>query len=357
MLHAVIMAGGSGTRFWPASRHAKPKQLLNFTGQSTMIRATVDRLKDLVPAEHVLIVTGQHLVEPIAAELPELPAQSILGEPCRRDTAPCIGLAAGLLSSGDHEATMLVMPADHVIQQVAAFQQAILAAVALVDADPTRIVTFGIRPSYPAESFGYIERGAALAGESAVYEVSKFREKPTAKVAREYVDSGNFYWNSGIFVWRASTILDALARHEPQMYKHLMAIAATAGTDQFDATMQAEFAKIIGKSIDFAVMEHYDNILVYEAPFDWNDVGSWGALPQLTKPDEQGNTVEGKHIGVDTQGCIIRGTEGHLIVTMGLRDCIVVHTADATLVADRSEEEQVRKAVKEIEAAGWNEYL
>jgi mannose-1-phosphate guanylyltransferase len=357
MLHAVIMAGGSGTRFWPASRHAKPKQLLTFTGNRSMIQSTVDRLDGLVPAEHILIVTGKHLVEPIAAELPQLPANAILGEPCRRDTAPCIGLAASLLACDDSEATMIVMPADHVIEPVAAFQQAIREAAALVEDDPTRIVTFGIKPTYPAESFGYIERGEALPGSDATYKVRKFREKPNADVAREYVDSGNFYWNSGIFIWRASTILNALAEHEPAMYKHLMTIATAAGTDKFDSTLQAEFAKIIGKSIDFAVMEHYENVLVCEAPFDWNDVGSWGALPQLAGTDDQQNTIEGKHIGVDTECTIVRSEGDHLIVTIGLRDCIVVHTADATLVADRSQEEQVRQAVKRMEENGWKEYL
>jgi mannose-1-phosphate guanylyltransferase len=357
MLHAVIMAGGSGTRFWPASRHAKPKQLLKFGGETTLMRDTVDRLGDLVPPEHILVVTGKHLVKAISAELPELPANAILGEPCRRDTAPCIGLAAGLLMCCDPAATMVVMPADHVIGPQEVFQQALREAAALVEEDPTRIITFGIKPSYPAESFGYIERAAPLQGSDSTFQVRKFREKPSAEVAQEYLDSGKFYWNSGIFVWRASTILDALAHHEPDMYKHLVAITTASGTDHFEATLETEFAKIVGKSIDFAVMEHYENVLVREAPFDWNDVGSWGALPQLAGSDAQGNTIQGKHIGVDTRSSIVRTDPEHLVVTIGLRDCIVVHTADATLVADRGQEEQVRQAVKQLEAQGWTEYL
>src|SRR4051794_7501119 len=219
MLHAVIMAGGTGTRFWPASRNDAPKQLLQLVGEQTMLWQTVDRLGDLAPKDRQLIVTNKRLVETIRGQLPELPATAIVGEPCKRDTAPCIGLAALLVSRDDPEATMVVMPADHVNRPADVFQAAIRQAVALVEASPGRIVTFGIRPSYPAEIFGYthcgerVRKGEARAGPlsparrelrppAPTFRVQKFKEKPDAATARKYVDSGEYYWNSGIFVWR-----------------------------------------------------------------------------------------------------------------------------------------------------------
>ncbi len=220
MLHAVIMAGGAGTRFWPASRANWPKQLLALVGPRTMIQSTVDRLAGLVPAERTWVVTNQRLTGAISEQLPLVAPEQILSEPCKRDTAPCIGLAALEIVRHDPEAVMAVMPADHVIQPESAFTKAIEFAARLVADDPEQIVTFGIVPTYPAQSFGYIERGAPLAsatgGEPAAYRVVQFREKPKADVARQYLDQGNFYWNAGIFVWRAQTILDSLAPISPK---------------------------------------------------------------------------------------------------------------------------------------------
>ncbi len=359
MLHAMIMAGGSGTRFWPASRHTTPKQLLNLAGEQTMLQATLRRLGDLVPATRVLVLTNKRLVEPIARQLPELPLASIIGEPCRRDTAPAIGLAAAIIAQRDPAATMVVMPADHVIQPAAVFQRAITQAAQLVDADPRRIVTFGIPPSYPAESFGYIERGHALlqATGAPVYEVARFREKPTADVARQYVEAGRYYWNSGIFVWKAHTILDALRRYEPDMFTHLQTIAESITSDHFDATLESEFAAITGKSIDYAVMEHYDSIAVIEAPFEWDDLGSWRALARLHGADVNGNTLVGDSLVVRTTNTIIRSTPDHLVAAIGVDNIIIVHTPDATLVVSQDDEEAVREIVKRIQDEGWDRYL
>lgn len=360
MLHAVIMAGGAGTRFWPASRVNKPKQLLDLTGNRTMIQATVDRLKGLIPSENVHILTNVRLVEAIQTQLPEVPPASILGEPCKRDTAPCIGLAASLVLAADDDATMIVTPADHVIGTDQQFQDAMQYAADLVEADPNRIVTFGIRPTYPASTFGYIER----AGESAfadgaidTYRVQKFREKPDIETAKEYLESGQFYWNSGIFVWKAKTILNALKEFEPGMYQHLQLISESIGKDNFPDVLTKEFAAIVGKSIDYAVMERYDNALVIEAPFEWDDVGNWPSLARLKGTDKQGNTVVGKHLGIETHNSIIRGDDDHLLVTVGLDECIVIRTPDATLVASRESEESIRKVVEMLSDKGWTEYL
>jgi mannose-1-phosphate guanylyltransferase len=353
------MAGGAGTRFWPASRQTMPKQLLNLAGEQTMIQATVSRLGQLVPADRVLILTNQSLVDSIATQLPQLPATSILGEPCKRDTAPCVGLAAALMLQRDPDAVMVVMPADHVIGTDQIFQAALQQAARLVEQDPQRIVTFGIRPGYPAESFGYIQRGAPLpdAAPAPTYQVERFREKPTAQLAQEYLASGQYYWNSGIFTWRAETILRALAQYAPEIHAHVTKIARTVGTPRFQDTLQCEFAAIEGRSIDYAVMEHYQNVAVIEAPFAWDDLGSWRALRRIRGADQDSNTRVGRTLALRTTNSIIRSDNHHLVATIGLDNVIVVHTPDATLVARQDDEEAVREIVKLIEQNGWEEYL
>ena len=358
MLHAVIMAGGSGTRFWPASRRLRPKQLLALSGDRTMIQSTADRLGKLVPPQNQMVITNQILTDAIATQLPSIPAINIVGEPCKRDTAPCVGLAAAMIAKNDPDGIMVVMPSDHVIDSPELFQQAISAGEKLILDDPTRIVTFGIKPSYPAESFGYVQGGEAIHLDGVdAFNVTKFREKPDRKTAEEYLAAGNFYWNSGIFVWRASTILDALEKHESAMHTRLITIADAMGSDSFDETLVREFTAIEGKSIDYAVMEHYKNVVVIEAPFPWDDVGSWQALSRLHDADGDGNTVVGSHIGIDTKGTIVHTSDDHTIVTIDVEDLIVVHTKDATLVAPKHAEERVREAVAALQAKGLDEKL
>lgn len=358
MLHAVVMAGGSGTRFWPASRKMLPKQLLSLSSERSMLQATMDRLGNLVPAERQLVVTNRLLKDAVQEQLPKLPEQNIVGEPCKRDTAPCVGLAAAMIARIDPEGTMVVMPSDHVIADHESFQEAITAGSQLIDGDPTRIVTFGIRPSYPAESFGYIQRADQIESlDIAAYRVEQFREKPDRETAKSYVDAGTYYWNSGIFLWRASTILDALKKNVPEMHVHLSRIAAAMDTDDFNDILEKEFTAIDGTSIDYAVMENYPNVVTIEAPFPWDDVGSWQALTRLHEPDAQGNTVVGSHLGIETGGTIIHAQPGHTIVTIDVEDLIIVQTDDATLVAPKHAEERVREVVKELEARNRSDLL
>ncbi|HEX4415978.1 MAG TPA: mannose-1-phosphate guanylyltransferase [Lacipirellulaceae bacterium] len=372
MLHAIIMAGGTGTRFWPASRNDAPKQLLQLVGKTTMLRQTLDRLGNLVPHDRRMVVTNKRLVDAVRAQLPELPAPAAVGEPCKRDTAPCIGLAALLVSRNDASATMVVMPADHVIEPAKKFQATIQQAAALVDAAPNRIVTFGIKPTYPAEIFGYIHRGQPIReGEvpaepkpqarqeprPPTFRVQQFKEKPNAETAKRYCDSGEYYWNSGIFVWRAATILDALRKRQPEMLSHLEKIVAAWDTKDRDAVFEREFTAIEPISIDYAVMEHATDVAVIEAPFEWDDLGGWQSLARLAGSDADGNTIIGTHLGLSTSGTIVRGHGNHLIVTLGMKDCIIVHTPNATLVADKHSEEQIRQVVKKLEELGWADYL
>lgn len=364
MLYAVIMAGGSGTRFWPESRADRPKQLLPMVGGSTLLESTVDRLGDLVPRERLLIATTAELAGAIASQLSFLPREAILAEPCKRDTAPCIGLAAHWVLRQDPDAVMAVMPADHLIEPEEVFRDAIRRAVGLVEESPGRLVTFGIRPNYPAESFGYIERGEVLGGDSgaapsAAYRVARFHEKPKAAVAEEYFRSGRFYWNSGIFVWRAQTILDAIARYQPALGERLEAIAAAAGSMDFPETLQREFSAAPRVSIDYAVMERAEEVVVIEAPFRWDDLGSWRSLERHGQADAEGNLAgPGRCIAIDAHGCIVRSADPqHLVALLGVGDLVVVTTPDATLVARKQDEESIRRVIAEIEARGWRQYL
>lgn len=359
MLHAVIMAGGSGTRFWPASRAAKPKQLLEFGQGQTLLQSAVRRLGTLVDAERTLVITNERLVPATRESLPELPPNNVIGEPCRRDTAPCIGLAAALVMQNDPEAIMLVTPADHIITSDEQFQTAVRRAVALVEDQPERIVTFGIPPKYAASSFGYIERQQAPLDliSPVAYPVHHFREKPSRPIAESYLAAGNFYWNAGIFIWKAATVWSALAEFEPDIHAGLSEIRQAVGTRDFARVFAREFESLGAKSIDFAVMERYKNVVVVEAPFAWDDLGNWPALARTRGVDDQENTVLGKHLGVDTRGCIISSDDNHLIATLGVNDLIIVHTPDATLVANRKDEESMRLLVKQLEQLGWTEYL
>jgi mannose-1-phosphate guanylyltransferase len=359
MLYGVIMAGGAGTRFWPASRQQSPKQLLKLVGQRSMLQQTVDRINGLVELDKLLIITNQSLVEPVREQLPELPPAAILGEPAKRDTAPCIGLAAAWVAQQDPEGIMIVMPADHVIRPTDLFQQALQQAVELVSADGEQIVTLGIQPSYPAEVFGYIERSPDPLPETRwpTYPVLKFREKPDRQTAEKFLEAGNYCWNAGIFVWKARTILRALEEYEPEMYQHLKRIGQQLGSPEFPATLAAEFQAIQPKSIDFAVMEHYPHILMVQAPFAWDDLGNWSAIARLSGCDAAGNTIEGKHLGVDTTNSIVRGDQQHLLVTIGVEDLLVVHTPDATLIADRNNESGIRQVIEQLEQRQWHEYL
>lgn len=357
MLHAVIMAGGSGTRFWPQSRNRMPKQLLKLAGDRTMIQQTLDRCDGMIDPANAWVVTNAVQVEQTQQQLPEMPGKNVLVEPMARNTAPCIGLAAAHALKHDPDAIMFVMPADHVISPREVFQAAALKAVSVVEADPERLVMFGVTPAFPATGYGYIERGAAFAQVDGSFDVKSFREKPKLELAEQYVESGNFYWNCGIFCWKAATILDQLKQHEPDMYERLQRIVAAIDTDAYDSVLADEFPQMNSISIDYAVLERATGATVIEAPFTWDDVGSWLAVPRLAGEDENGNTIDGPFAGIDTKNCIVRTTDGHLIATLGVDDLIIVHTEDATLVARKQDSERIKELLEEIKQQGQSDRL
>jgi len=357
MLHAVIMAGGSGTRFWPQSRAKMPKQLLTLTGDRTMIQQTSDRCDGLISPDHTWIVTNHAQVDRTRDQLPEIPATNLLVEPAARNTAPCVGLAAIHLLNQDPYAVMFVMPADHVISPSDAFRTAARRAAVLVQDDPQRLVLFGIPPKFPSTGYGYIERSEPLDTDSGAFQVASFREKPPLETAQQYLDSGNFYWNCGIFCWKAATILDQLKLHEPAMHVRLMKVAATIGTENYDETLAEEFPQMNSIAIDCAVLERFDRVCVIEAPFEWDDVGSWLAVPRLAGSDADGNTIVGRVQTLNTKNCIVRSTDNHLIAALGMEDCIIVHTEDATLVARHNDSEQIGKLLDVLRRNGDTEFL
>jgi mannose-1-phosphate guanylyltransferase len=359
MLHAVIMAGGSGTRFWPQSGRVLPKLYLRMTGDETLIQQAAGRCLPAIPAERTWIVTGAaHAVE-TARQLSAVPAGQILVEPCGRNTAPCIGLAAIQLLANDPDAIMLVMPADHIIQPTSKFQEAIQQAVKLINDEPSTLVLFGVEPDYPSTGFGYIERGERVATATCpIYRVKSFHEKPNLLNASRFMATSEFYWNCGIFVWRAQTILDALQEFTPAITERLERLRPVIGTNQWQTQLEIEFPQMPSISIDYAVLEKAaGRVSVLEAPFEWDDVGSWQALPRIFSSDRAGNTLDGLCCTVDTEGCIVRTTDKHLIATVGVKDLIIVHTPSATLVADKRDEGAVKKLIAEMETRGLTEYL
>jgi mannose-1-phosphate guanylyltransferase len=358
MLHALIMAGGGGTRFWPRSRQARPKQFLRLAGERTLLQQAYDRLEAAVPPARTWVLTAAAHADEVRRQLPELPAERVVGEPCGRDTAACVGLGAALIAAEDPEAVMVVTPADHVIEPVQGFRRALHAAVQAAEERPTALVTFGIPPAWPATGYGYIHRGPEVARRQGVpvHAVRAFREKPPAELAERFVASGEYLWNSGIFVWKAATILDALAGRRPDLAAGVRRIAAAWPTPGREQALAREYPALEKISIDYAVMQGAPEVLVVQAPFRWDDVGSWLALERLHPQDAGGNTVLARHAGLDTAGCVIAADEGLLVATVGVRDLLIVQDGDAILVADRGREGDVKKLVEGLRQRGLEKY-
>ncbi len=357
MLHAVIMAGGSGKRFWPMSRRKRPKQLLTLVGKKTLVQETVERLGGLVPPDRTHIITNAAHVDVLRTHLPEIPSRNIVGEPVGRDTANCIALSAAIVSATDPDAVIVTLPADHIIRPKQSFQNTVRAA-AEVARESDSLVVFGVKPRKASTGYGYIRAGEKLAELRGipVFRVKQFQEKPNAETARRFLESGDYYWNSGNFVWRSSAILAQLEKHLPETYRAMMAIRAALGTADEAKVLAREYDKLQRISIDYAVMEKADDVKMIEASYEWDDVGSWGSLENVFTRNKYGSVIIGKHCGLDTSNCIVLGDE-HLVATIGVTDLIIVQTRDATLICHKDRAEEVRKLVDQLEKEGFDSFL
>jgi mannose-1-phosphate guanylyltransferase len=359
MLHALIMAGGGGTRFWPRSRQKRPKQFLRLAGDQTLLQQAFDRIEGPVPSANTWVITADSHREEVSRQLSVVPSDQVIGEPVGRDTAACIGLGAALIIRRDAEGTMLVMPADHVIEPNQEFRRAFQAAEQMAEEHPDALVTFGIPPAYPAVGYGYIQRGPLVGHRQGVgvYKVQAFREKPSRDTAERFLAAGEYFWNSGIFVWKAGTILQALKERQPRLHDAVQQIADSWDTANREAVLRREYERLDRISIDYAVMEHAKEVLVVQAPFRWDDVGSWLALERMHPQDADGNTVLALHCGIKTKGCVVTADAGHLIATVGVENLLIIQDGNATLVAHRSEEAAVKQLVEHLKQKGLQAYL
>ncbi|NOZ78232.1 MAG: mannose-1-phosphate guanylyltransferase [Acidobacteria bacterium] len=357
MLHAVIMAGGSGTRFWPASRRSRPKQFLSLIDGTPLIRTTVERILALVPAERIWIVTAGHTASLARELVPEIPGRNILIEPAGRDTAACAGYAATIISLSDPDAVCLVLPADHIIPDAEALRRALGAGAEHV-AEENGLLTFGIRPTRPETGYGYLKIGAAATVRHGhqIHVLDRFVEKPDTRTARRYVDSGVYLWNSGMFAWRAETLLGEIARQLPLLDRGLKAIAEAAGTHREARVLQEIYPTLPRTSVDFGIMEGAQRTWTLPVGFAWSDVGSWAALAEVLPADALGNISRGRITMLDATGNIaISG--GPVIAAAGVNDLIIIATPDAVLVVPRSEHQRVKEIVTLLGDAGWEDVL
>lgn len=361
-VHVVLMAGGSGERFWPLSRGTRPKQLLPIVGDRPMVASVTARLAPWIPAERTWVIANARHIAALRKILPDLPADQIVGEPVGRDTAPCVACAAALLHARDPNAVMALMPADHVIGDAAAFLRNLRDAAA-VAASRDALVTIGIPPTFPSTSYGYIEVGAPLERIDASHEVTtrffrarRFLEKPDLARAEAFVADGRHRWNSGMFFWRTEIILNEIQTRAPKVYRVAERILDAARNDaDLDTAIGDAYAEAPKISIDYAVMEHADNVLMADAEFDWDDVGSWPAVARHQEADADGNVMRGLARGIDISGCILIGDEGGLATAIGCRDLIIVHTPDATLVCPRNQAERLKELVRLLREDGGTE--
>ena len=352
---ALIMAGGRGERFWPKSRKNMPKQFLSLTDDGkTMIQLTVERILPLVEMEDIYIATNKDYKELVRKQLPELPEQNILCEPAGRNTAPCIGLGAVHISKKYDDAVMFVLPSDHLIKFTNMFLTTLREA-SEVAKNGDNLVTIGITPDYPETGYGYIKFDPHMT-EGRAYRVERFVEKPNLEVAKEYLATGEYLWNSGMFTWKISTILKNIERFMPDTYKGLMKIKDAIGTADEESTLEKEFCAMESQSIDYGIMEKANNIYTFPGTFGWDDVGSWLAVERIRKTNETGNVVGGNIITINTHNCIIQGGK-KLIATVGLEDLIVVDTEDATLICAKDSAGDIKKVLENLKICNRDEYI
>ena len=352
---ALIMAGGKGERFWPRSRKSFPKQFLCLTGDGkTMIQQTVERILPIVDIEDVYISTNESYKELVRSQLPDIPEENILCEPIGRNTAPCIGLGAVHMRKKYGDAVMLVLPSDHQIKYKGMFIDVLKDAVT-VASNGENLVTIGITPNAPETGYGYIKFNPKVqVGRG--FSVDCFKEKPDRTTAKQYLESEEYLWNSGMFIWKASTVLNSMEKHLPEIYNGLLKIENSIGNEDAAAVLSSVFENIPSESIDYGILEKEQNIYVLPGTFGWDDVGSWLAVERMKRVNDAGNVVEGNAMTVNVKNCIIEGSD-KLIACVGLRDLVIVDTEDATLICSKESTADIKKITENLRICNRDQYL
>ncbi|HEX3032576.1 MAG TPA: mannose-1-phosphate guanylyltransferase [Bacillota bacterium] len=348
MIYPVIMAGGTGTRFWPKSRSRYPKQFLDLQGNESLLQATYRRLLTIAGEERVFVVTNRRYSGLVSSQLVNLPDANIIIEPMRRDTASCIGLTAVHLSRLDPDGVMVIVPSDHQVGCEEAFSAALLEAASLAK-HFDYIITLGITPDEPKTGYGYICKGEPWQDSSA-FKVLRFTEKPDLITAMGYLNAGNYLWNSGIFVCRVSVMLEAMAAHMPKLFRSLNRIAKAFGTPTQDEEIRRCYRDMEKISIDFGLMEKAENILVLPCECKWDDVGSWSVVGKMLPRDKHENAIKGTSVSIDTTNCVLIGSEHKLIATLGVENLIIVLTRDVVLVCQKDRDQEVKELVKLVKS-------
>src|SRR5437763_2464201 len=347
-IYALILAGGSGERFWPLSRRNRPKQLLRLISKRTLLEETIARLEGFVPNERILILTNVDQEKAVRDLLKDFPKPNIIAEPAKRDTAAAVALGAGWGAARDHSATMLAFPADHVIADRGAFQETMKTAAAAAE-ETSALVTIGIKPTWACPGFGYIEQGAPVKlrgdGKIAVHHVIRFREKPNVDLAESFLRKGNFRWNAGMFVWSVPTVLSEFNRHAPELADFISQLRAPG---KFEKVLHERFSKLPRISFDYAIMEKADRVLVVEDSFEWDDIGSWRAVANYFQKDKQGNAANRAITAVDSSNNIVFEEDGTSVALLGVHDLIIVRTQDALLICHRHEAERIKDLIGKI---------
>ncbi|MCR5180105.1 MAG: mannose-1-phosphate guanylyltransferase [Bacteroidaceae bacterium] len=348
--HLVIMAGGVGSRFWPMSTPQRPKQFIDVLGCGrTLLQSTYDRFCGVCPVENTWVVTSEAYAELVREQLPEIPAGNILMEPCRRNTAPCIAYVSWRIKCVDPHANIVVSPADHVVMNQQEFQRVVRSALHFTS-ETDAIVTLGIKPTRPETGYGYIQAdlSASCARNKEIFQVDGFREKPDADTARRYIAQKNYFWNSGLFIFRVSTIINALRIYAPEISTIFESLQNVYGTSDEQAIINEQFPQCPSISIDYAVMEKADEIYVFPADFGWSDLGTWGSLIERMPRDMQGNAAIGENVRLyDTRNCIIHTTDERRVVVQGLDGYIVAEKDDTLLICRLADEQLIRQFSEE----------
>lgn len=352
---ALIMAGGRGERFWPKSRKKLPKQFLSLTDDGkTMIQLTIERINSIVDLEDIYISTNKDYKHLVSEQLPGIPEENILCEPIGRNTAPCIGLGAIHISKKYEDALMMVLPSDHLIKYTTMFINTLKAGCEIAE-KANNLVTIGITPDYPETGYGYIKFKSDET-EGQAFKVERFVEKPNMEVAKEYLESEEYLWNSGMFIWKVSTILSNLQKFIPNTYSGLINIKETIGTCDYEHCLEKIFPTFASESIDYGIMEKAENIYIIPGTFGWDDVGSWLAVGRIQKSNEHGNVVRGNVITISSNDNIIQGSN-KLIATVGIKDLIVVDTDDALLICNKNSASDIKKVLENLKICNREEYI